>query len=102
MNQKDIVDRLGADRLRSIADTVQLSIRKIWSDENVHRQLVLTYCDRCPGPSRHKLKQYCVPCILTREALCSVCYARQLEQDLVEEAIRELRPPLDVEDFARI
>lgn len=102
MDQKFVTSVLTADELRNISDLTMTRVRQLWSDEHLGKELVLTYCSRCPGGIRHKLKQYCVGFIATGEALCSCCFANDLETRLIESAIAEKKPKLDVEDFARI
>lgn len=102
MDQKFVTSVLTADELRNISDLTMARVRQLWSEDNLGKELVLTYCSRCPGGIRHKLKQYCVSFIATGEALCSCCFANDLETRLIEAAIAEKKPKLDVEDFARI
>ena len=102
MDQKFVTQVLTADELRNINDLTMARVRQLWSEEHLGKELVLTYCSRCPGGIRHQRKQYCVGVIETGEALCGSCFATDLEERLIKAAIAEKKPKLDVEDFARI
>ena len=102
MDQKFVTSVLTADELRKISDLTMARVRHLWSEDKLGKGLALTYCTRCPGGIRHKLKQYCVCYMETCEALCSCCFAKDLEERLIKTAIAEKKPKLDVEDFARI
>jgi hypothetical protein len=100
LDQKRVTEILTADELLEIQDRVVDSVRAIWEGE--YSPTAITYCDACPGPLSHKLKQRCICSVMTREALCPSCYAQRLEQELINECINRKKPSLDVDDFARI
>ena len=110
-----MISSLSDEELIAIKEKVFLDVRRIWGTDMV-RQLPITECTRCPGPSRSKIKQHCIVDMLNYEALCASCWAEKRESDLINEAILkkpnipfpvgELKNgslvPLDLEDFCRI
>lgn len=89
------------EELEKIEDRVMHQCHLVWDVGLEFVPLELTYCDRC-FPERGRMRQRCIGNMMTGERLCAQCWATKLEQELVDEWLREHRRVLDVEDFATI
>lgn len=98
----DTKNLLTQEELDEIDKKVLDDVVSIWEEDSAFSPLLWTYCSRCPGTSRQKLKTRCIGRMDTLETLCVQCWAKEHEQKLIEEAVRAKKPKLDVGDFARV
>ena len=97
-----MIEGLTEEELAKIDDKVIAETVSIWDEGSLCGPLLWTYCSRCPGNLRDRIKTRCIGRIDTMEALCARCWAKERERKLIEEAVKAKQPKLDAEDFARL
>ena len=88
---------LTEEEFGQIHDEVLEAVKKVWSSK--YAPLEYTYCSRCPDMLEPRMRQKCLCNMMTLEALCPACWAREREQELIKEAVeRHLdKPSIDDE-----
>ena len=78
-------DVLTEEEFGQIHDEVFEAVKKVWSSK--YAPLEYTYCSRCPDMLEPRMRQRCLCNMMTLEALCPACWAREREQELIKEAM---------------
>lgn len=88
---------LTEEEFGQIHDEVVEAVKKVWSSK--YAPLEYTYCSRCPDMLEPRMRQRCLCNMMTLEALCPACWAREREQELIKEAMERHvdKPSIDDE-----
>ena len=90
---KDCLEKIPPDELRSIHDRVDEMLRKA-ADMNPSPFSHYTWCDHCPGDSAYKRahlpKQPCICRPYEGDAICARCWAKEQEEKLCREYLESL------------
>ena len=88
---------LTEEEFGQIHDEVLEAVKKVWSSK--YAPLEYTYCSRCPDMLEPRMRQRCLCNMMTLEALCPACWAREREQELIKEAMERHvdKPSIDDE-----
>lgn len=85
--------------LQDIHDRVVKDVDKVWNSQ--WAPITLTHCTKC-DPLAKGVKRRCITSIMSYDALCPDCWARQREAEIIKEVEDMRKPKLDVVDFAKI
>lgn len=77
---------LTEEEFGQIHDEVVEAVKKVWASK--YAPLEYTYCSRCPDILEPRMRQRCLCNMMTLEALCPTCWAREREQELIKEAMK--------------
>lgn len=88
---------LTEEEFGQIHDEIVEAVKKVWSSK--YAPLEYTYCSRCPDMLEPRMRQRCLCNMMTLEALCPACWAREREQELIKEAMERHvdKPSIDDE-----
>lgn len=86
---------------QEIEDKVIANARRIWVDRDVsYVSLHRTYCSRCwASRANQEAKQWCLPIIVTGEALCASCWVTEKIDELKHERDASVRQQLAEADM---